>query len=536
MKTKGDIDDFLKALFQREAGGKDHTVVNYAGYVGKYQFGESALIDLGYYTADGTNNNDWSGKWKGKNGIDNLQAFLNNKAEQDVAAKEWVALLCKRMRIFKLDAYIGQTIKGIEITDSGLIAGAHLKGFGSEKSPGVRQFLKSNGDTDPKDGLGTTVSHYIELFAGYDVGCCKRACLAFAEKKTGAPISGMKVQIKKNGKIHKTARTDESGLIVSLYAFNPGDGIEVLVERMAGGYKSLKKSVMQDMNLMMAFVSPKAKATIVTEAHKGAAQPRPAKAATSTPAKNASAAAVDCASKAPAFDTLDALEKVWRRMTLHQAAGSNTFKAKESQTPGKTLKQNIAPCAVKQGRNTKGHPVATVKNEDQASPKKIAAPMEKNIPGLLFPLEKRPIESYKTDARRFGSNRSQGKRKHAGIDLYAPVGTPVRAMADGLVIQSYLFYGGTHVIEVNHGTFIARYGEIAEESISIKDKEEIKRGQIIGKVGQLKGLDISMLHLEMYGTTESPEKSGLTQRHSEPFQRRTDLIDPTESIDQAVME
>ena len=52
--NNGDIDDFLAALFVREAGGEDHDIVNYAGYIGKYQFGESALVDLGYYIADGT--------------------------------------------------------------------------------------------------------------------------------------------------------------------------------------------------------------------------------------------------------------------------------------------------------------------------------------------------------------------------------------------------------------------------------------------------------------------------------------------------
>jgi hypothetical protein len=45
--------DFLDALGERESGG-DYGVVNSYGYLGKYQFGELALIDVGYYTADGT--------------------------------------------------------------------------------------------------------------------------------------------------------------------------------------------------------------------------------------------------------------------------------------------------------------------------------------------------------------------------------------------------------------------------------------------------------------------------------------------------
>jgi len=47
-----------------------------------------------------------------------------------------------------------------------------------------------------------------------------------------------------------------------------------------------------------------------------------------------------------------------------------------------------------------------------------------------------------------------------------------------------------------------------------------------------------MLHLELYGTTENPKEKGkaLTQKTRQPFQRRDDLINPTESIDQAVLE
>ena len=97
--TKGNQEDLLKALFAREAG-TNTKVINYAGYVGKYQFGESALIDLGYYIADGTAANDWSGKWTKKHGVDSLEKFRNDEAAQDVAAREWIALLCKRSKIY----------------------------------------------------------------------------------------------------------------------------------------------------------------------------------------------------------------------------------------------------------------------------------------------------------------------------------------------------------------------------------------------------------------------------------------------------
>ena len=78
--SKGGTGEFLSALFQSEAGGK-YQVINKYGYVGKYQFGESALSDLGYYVPDGSspyvtkpNGNkvfqyQWTGTWTGKDGI-----------------------------------------------------------------------------------------------------------------------------------------------------------------------------------------------------------------------------------------------------------------------------------------------------------------------------------------------------------------------------------------------------------------------------------------------------------------------------------
>jgi murein DD-endopeptidase MepM/ murein hydrolase activator NlpD len=166
---------------------------------------------------------------------------------------------------------------------------------------------------------------------------------------------------------------------------------------------------------------------------------------------------------------------------------------------------------------------------------------KKIITGLLYPLKtKADVKVYHTGMGKFGSNRSGGKRKHAGIDLYASKGAEVRAMADGTVIQAYFFYCGTYAVEVDHGSFIARYGEV-DSKILVKKGEKIKRGGAIGYVGKLIGIKVpsNMLHLEMYSSTESPlkgVKTALTQKTISPYLRRADIFDPTASIDVATME
>jgi murein DD-endopeptidase MepM/ murein hydrolase activator NlpD len=149
-------------------------------------------------------------------------------------------------------------------------------------------------------------------------------------------------------------------------------------------------------------------------------------------------------------------------------------------------------------------------------------------------MESRPVESYREGMRRFGAQRGGG-RKHAGCDLYAPLGTPIFAMDDGVVVQDlYHFYLGTYALEIQHPHFLARYGEITSRAPDgLRNGSPVRRGQLLGFVGRLSGLDLTMLHLEMYaGSASGP----LTVRGSKPFQRRSDLLDPTPVLDAALDE
>jgi murein DD-endopeptidase MepM/ murein hydrolase activator NlpD len=155
---------------------------------------------------------------------------------------------------------------------------------------------------------------------------------------------------------------------------------------------------------------------------------------------------------------------------------------------------------------------------------------------ILFPLNDKAKNDYKTGMGAYGSNRSDGKRKHAGVDLYADKGKPIRAMKDGRVIQSYPFYLGTSALEIDHGDMLIRYGEISHVAEGIKAGVNVKRGQLIAYVGELKfssGSKMSMLHLEAYRGTST---GSLTVRSAKPYQRRDDLFDPTELLNSAEMQ
>jgi serralysin len=158
------FEEFLRALGERESAG-DYRAVNTLGHLGAYQFGELALVDLGYYTLDGSVENDWTGDWTGKDGILGKSDFLENPAVQDQAMKAWTNRLWDYAvdPEFALAKYAGQTVGGIPISPAGIVAGAHLVGIW-----GVASFLRSNGADDPLDPFGVHVSDYVRLFSDYE--------------------------------------------------------------------------------------------------------------------------------------------------------------------------------------------------------------------------------------------------------------------------------------------------------------------------------------------------------------------------------
>lgn len=160
MKT---FEEFLYELAQKESGG-NYKAKNWANYLGKYQMGESALIDTGYYQKKHKGKaNDWTGQFTGKDGVNSVEDFLNNPIAQENAQREY---LQKQWSYIKDNAenFKNKDIKGNPVTYSGLLAGAHNSGNGY-----ANIYMKTDGKIDHKDGNGVPISEYIDKFSGYDV-------------------------------------------------------------------------------------------------------------------------------------------------------------------------------------------------------------------------------------------------------------------------------------------------------------------------------------------------------------------------------
>lgn len=132
---------FKEALAFKESQG-DYFIINTLGYLGKYQFGIGTLQLMGVY---------------------NATQFLNDPTLQErvfrtnLARNKWIL----RRDIHR---FVGKKVMGIEISESGILAAAHLAGPGN-----VRKFLRSYGQWDVQDAFGTSISNYLKQFSGYDV-------------------------------------------------------------------------------------------------------------------------------------------------------------------------------------------------------------------------------------------------------------------------------------------------------------------------------------------------------------------------------
>ena len=137
---KVELDNFLSAIGFRESGNR-YDITNTFGYMGKYQFGRSTLKGLGYKVSK--------------------SEFLNNPDLQEEAMLSLLNHNKEKLQQY-IDVYDGKTINGIYITESGILAAAHLGGQGS-----VRRYFR-NGKVF-KDGYGTKITSYMSEFSGYDI-------------------------------------------------------------------------------------------------------------------------------------------------------------------------------------------------------------------------------------------------------------------------------------------------------------------------------------------------------------------------------
>ena len=131
---------YKEAIGFKESQGK-YKKINSLGYLGKYQFGIETLKTIGIHDSN---------------------AFLNSPKMQE---KAFIALLSKNKWELRnvIEKYEGTVLNGTHITESGILAAAHLAGVGS-----VKKYFRYEGKRYFKDAYGTSLRSYLKRFGGYD--------------------------------------------------------------------------------------------------------------------------------------------------------------------------------------------------------------------------------------------------------------------------------------------------------------------------------------------------------------------------------
>ena len=135
-----ELQRFLTDIGFRESGNR-YDITNKWGYMGRYQFGKSTLKGLGFEVS--------------KN------EFLSNPQLQDSAMMALLNHNKEKLQKY-IDLFDGETIDGMYISESGILAAAHLGGQGS-----VKRYFR-NGKVF-RDGNGTKITSYMNKFSGYDI-------------------------------------------------------------------------------------------------------------------------------------------------------------------------------------------------------------------------------------------------------------------------------------------------------------------------------------------------------------------------------
>jgi len=105
------------------------------------------------------------------------------------------------------------------------------------------------------------------------------------------------------------------------------------------------------------------------------------------------------------------------------------------------------------------------------------------------------------------------KRFHHGLDISATRGTPIFATANGKVISAGKLGNYGNTIKINHGYgYNTFYGHL--HKILVKRGQDIKRGDLIGQVGNTGRSTASHLHYEVHyiGTPQDPEHYFLSRK------------------------
>ncbi|WP_425478606.1 M23 family metallopeptidase [Luteimonas marina] len=145
----------------------------------------------------------------------------------------------------------------------------------------------------------------------------------------------------------------------------------------------------------------------------------------------------------------------------------------------------------------------------------VAASARPSPPGLIVPV--RGIRAADLQDT-FGDSRS-GERTHEALDIMAPAGTPVLAVADGHVEKLFdSERGGLTIYQFEPtGTWCYYYAHLQSYAPGLAEGAQVKQGDVIGFVGSTGNADPAAPHLHFAVFALTPEKQWWTGAAVNPY-------------------
>lgn len=131
---------------------------------------------------------------------------------------------------------------------------------------------------------------------------------------------------------------------------------------------------------------------------------------------------------------------------------------------------------------------------------------------LRYPLRFTRISSIFNEARLHPVLNK--KRPHNGVDFAAPIGTPVRAVADGVVVFAGWLNGGGNTVRIKHcDRYTTEYMHLSKIGRGVRVGAPVSRGGTIGAVGMTGLATGPHLHFGLFdrGRFVNPLKADLPQ-------------------------
>ncbi|WP_337244632.1 M23 family metallopeptidase [Luteimonas sp. gir] len=208
---------------------------------------------------------------------------------------------------------------------------------------------------------------------------------------------------------------------------------------------------------------------------------------------------------------------LWRDGSAHDATSPMTTGAAPSPPdsdprPADTVATSaaLAPAAPVAGTTSVAAPETTPETPAPAADGDAGTP-----PRLLLPVQGIAL----ADVRDTFDDARGSERRHEALDIMAPAGTPVLAAADGTIEKLFTSdRGGLTIYQFEPtGTWSYYYAHLQAYAPGIAEGVQVRRGDVIGRVGSTGNADPAAPHLHFAVFRLTPERQWWTGAPVNPY-------------------